>query len=308
MWGSWSFKLASQAAEALAVLDKSLFLPPAELIEALAVGRYDVSGDFSPGLGVKSGLVSKLVNELVGCASLSQGWSFDVNSAYLAIRDSNIGVLGVRELVGSWAIIQAAGLHLLFDVKPLLSRGLSYYNGSVIELSSSVVCLNARNCFVKIGSLMGGGRYDNFLKAGAGVGCSFGVTRAVDYYTCLKRNFCGFNRLAIICVCWWHTSSFDEGLMKSLCSLSALGFRLKLVAGVQFGSAIRRAKDCDLLLYRSGNGWICKNLIKRRRLQSKLQATVLWRELFIDQFWVSDCRCDLEVVEMSRACLRFGRC
>ncbi|MFP3038527.1 MAG: hypothetical protein ACKERG_02790 [Candidatus Hodgkinia cicadicola] len=114
----------------------------------------------------------------------------------------------------------------------------------------------------------------------------------------MKRNFRGFNRLAIICVCWWHTSSFDEGL----CSLSALGFRLKLVAGVQFDSAIRRAEDCDLLLYRSGNGWICKNLIKRRRLQSKLQATVLWRELFIDQFWVSDCRCGLEEVEMSRAC------
>ncbi|MFP3038526.1 MAG: hypothetical protein ACKERG_02785 [Candidatus Hodgkinia cicadicola] len=63
-------------------------------------------------------------------------------------------MLGVRELVGSRTMIQAAGLHLLFDVKPLLSRGLSYYNGSAIELSSSVVCLNARNCFVKIESLM----------------------------------------------------------------------------------------------------------------------------------------------------------
>ncbi len=286
------------------MLDKSLFLLPDDLILALAVGRYDVSGDFTPGLGVACEVVSGLVNMFVGHAKVVSSWSFDVNSAYLAVKNSNVGELGIRELVGLWAMIQAVGLQQFVDVKPFLSRGLSYYNGSVLELGLNVVCLNARNRFVKIGSLMGGGRYDNFLKTGAGVGCSFGVTRAVDYYGCLRRKFDGFGKLPVICVCWHQASSFDGSLGRSLCLLSALSFKLKLVAGARFGTAIRRADGCDLLLYRNAGGWICKNLVKRRILQSKIKTSVLWRQLFIDQFWVSDDLCKLEIVRLvhSRWC------
>src|SRR5690606_34075543 len=64
----------------------------------------------------------------------------------------------------------------LIDFNPVLARGLSYYTGAIFELHVNNVA---------IGSLGGGGRYDNLtgvfgLKDVSGVGFSFGVDRIYD--------------------------------------------------------------------------------------------------------------------------------
>lgn len=65
-------------------------------------------------------------------------------------------------------------LHAEFD--PTLARGLSYYTGSIFEVKINNI---------KMGSVCGGGRYDNLtgifgLEGVSGVGISFGVDRLYD--------------------------------------------------------------------------------------------------------------------------------
>jgi histidyl-tRNA synthetase len=88
--------------------------------------------------------------------------------------DSEIGLKGVEELtfiIDSFKNIKLKSAKLEIDVT--LARGLDYYTGAIIE----VVANN-----VKIGSIGGGGRYDNLtgvfgLDNMPGVGISFGFDR-----------------------------------------------------------------------------------------------------------------------------------
>ncbi|WP_422358705.1 histidine--tRNA ligase [Reichenbachiella sp.] len=90
---------------------------------------------------------------------------------------SEIGLKGVSETEEILNYLQAYDLendHLELDLT--LARGLSYYTGTIFEVKANGV---------KIGSITGGGRYDNLtgvfgLKDVSGVGISFGVDRIYD--------------------------------------------------------------------------------------------------------------------------------
>ncbi|SDD44058.1 histidyl-tRNA synthetase [Algoriphagus faecimaris] len=90
---------------------------------------------------------------------------------------SEIGMQGVRELEEVFEIMQSMGEDLS-HVEPdmVLARGLSYYTGAIFEVKVNQV---------SIGSVSGGGRYDNLtgvfgLTGVSGVGFSFGVDRIYD--------------------------------------------------------------------------------------------------------------------------------
>ncbi len=85
---------------------------------------------------------------------------------------------GLQELAEVYDLLQASGFkqfdHLEFD--PTLARGLSYYTGCIFEVKINNVTM---------GSVSGGGRYDNLtgsfgLPGVSGVGFSFGVDRIYD--------------------------------------------------------------------------------------------------------------------------------
>jgi histidyl-tRNA synthetase len=85
---------------------------------------------------------------------------------------------GLNELAEVRDILQASGFaqfeRLEFD--PTLARGLSYYTGCIFEVKINNV---------QMGSVSGGGRYDNLtgsfgLPGVSGVGFSFGVDRLYD--------------------------------------------------------------------------------------------------------------------------------
>ncbi|AGA80268.1 histidine--tRNA ligase [Echinicola vietnamensis] len=93
------------------------------------------------------------------------------------LATSEEGLKGVAELEEVFSLLEGFGenqAHVVFDV--VLARGLSYYTGAIFEVKVNNV---------SIGSVSGGGRYDNLtgvfgLEGVSGVGFSFGVDRIYD--------------------------------------------------------------------------------------------------------------------------------
>jgi len=90
--------------------------------------------------------------------------------------DSQIGTQGLQELKKLLDLLQKAEIksEVIFDLT--LARGLNYYTGAIIEVKSADV---------SIGSICGGGRYDNLagvfgMEGVSGVGVSFGADRIYD--------------------------------------------------------------------------------------------------------------------------------
>ncbi len=92
-------------------------------------------------------------------------------------QNSEIGQNGIAELKQVWTYLSAFGIsenNIELDIT--LARGLSYYTGAIFEVKA---------LDVQIGSITGGGRYDNLtgtfgVPGLSGVGISFGVDRIYD--------------------------------------------------------------------------------------------------------------------------------
>lgn len=93
------------------------------------------------------------------------------------LKESVIGQKGIDELKEVFQYIERIGLQkgrLEFDIT--LARGLNYYTGAIFEVKADGV---------KMGSICGGGRYDDLtaqfgLKDVSGIGISFGADRIYD--------------------------------------------------------------------------------------------------------------------------------
>ena len=99
------------------------------------------------------------------------------------LAQSEIGLKGIEELQFVFDQVNALGLikaELEFDIT--LARGLNYYTGAIFEVKANGV---------KMGSICGGGRYDDLtglfgMKGMSGVGISFGADRIYDVLTELE--------------------------------------------------------------------------------------------------------------------------
>jgi histidyl-tRNA synthetase len=83
---------------------------------------------------------------------------------------------GISELRTLFAYIENSPLTCDVELDLTLARGLNYYTGAIIEVKSKDV---------SIGSICGGGRYDNLagvfgMEGVSGVGISFGADRIYD--------------------------------------------------------------------------------------------------------------------------------
>ena len=93
------------------------------------------------------------------------------------LKGSDIGMTGIEELKTVIAQVTRLGLNrgrLEFDIT--LARGINYYTGAIFEVTADNV---------KMGSICGGGRYDDLtaqfgLKDVSGIGISFGADRIYD--------------------------------------------------------------------------------------------------------------------------------
>lgn len=93
------------------------------------------------------------------------------------LDSSETAIRGVSELEQTIQLVDQYGLvDSQVELDPTLARGLSYYTGAIFEVKANGV---------SIGSVSGGGRYDNLTGAFgmpglSGVGISFGVDRIYD--------------------------------------------------------------------------------------------------------------------------------
>ena len=97
------------------------------------------------------------------------------------LASSETGMLGVAELREVISGVESIGLRATLDLDVSLARGLNYYTGTIIEVKAKDV---------EIGSITGGGRYDNLtgvfgLPGVSGVGISFGADRIYDVLNAL---------------------------------------------------------------------------------------------------------------------------
>ncbi len=89
---------------------------------------------------------------------------------------SETGLKGLDELEELFGLIDAAGVKSPVEIDLSLARGLNYYTGAIFEVKA---------LDFQIGSICGGGRYDNLtgifgLPDMSGVGISFGADRIYD--------------------------------------------------------------------------------------------------------------------------------
>ncbi len=92
------------------------------------------------------------------------------------LSGSEAGMKGISELKTLFSYIDNKELSGSVEIDLTLARGLNYYTGAIIEVKSSDI---------SIGSICGGGRYDNLagvfgLEGVSGVGVSFGADRIYD--------------------------------------------------------------------------------------------------------------------------------
>ena len=92
------------------------------------------------------------------------------------LAPSEVGLKGVEELSTLFSLIAGAGVRQQVEIDLSLARGLNYYTGAIFEVKA---------LDFQIGSICGGGRYDDLtgifgLPGMSGVGISFGADRIYD--------------------------------------------------------------------------------------------------------------------------------
>ena len=92
------------------------------------------------------------------------------------LKNSEIGIKGIDELEYILNKIDTSPLRSGLEIDLTLARGLNYYTGAIVEVKA---------LDVEIGSITGGGRYDNLtgvfgMPGISGVGISFGADRIFD--------------------------------------------------------------------------------------------------------------------------------
>ena len=115
--------------------------------------------------------------------TLPEGKENDPKAKLASLREylagSEIGLKGVAEMEEIFDELSIVNCQLSIDLDLCLARGLNYYTGAIFEVKA----LDAQ-----IGSITGGGRYDNLtgifgLPNVSGVGISFGADRIYDVLT-----------------------------------------------------------------------------------------------------------------------------
>lgn len=129
---------------------------------------------------LERGLTSEDIEKINPILNLKGSIDEKIFSLKKLFSDSQIGQNGISELEEVFQNVKLLNLSLDLDFDITLARGLNYYTGAIFE----VKCKD-----VKMGSIVGGGRYDNLtgifgMPDVSGVGISFGADRIYD---CLEE-------------------------------------------------------------------------------------------------------------------------
>lgn len=168
-------KVLSGIAEAIGEPDKIVDI-------TVAIDKIDKIGIDNVNEELRSkGIPEKAIETLRPLLTLSGSNEQKMAVVADVLKDSETGLKGVEELKTVMTAFNDRGHICELDLDFSLARGLNYYTGTIIEVKAKDVA---------IGSITGGGRYDNLtgvfgLDGISGVGISFGADRIYDVLNAL---------------------------------------------------------------------------------------------------------------------------
>jgi histidyl-tRNA synthetase len=130
--------------------------------------------------GISNSIINK-IGSIIGVIDKSN--SEKVEFLHSILLGSPVGLEGISELTQLLDLLGTIKISsdVIFDMT--LARGLNYYTGAIIEVISKEI---------NIGSVCGGGRYDNLagvfgMEGVSGVGVSFGADRIYDVLSAMNK-------------------------------------------------------------------------------------------------------------------------
>ncbi len=125
---------------------------------------------------ITKGLSPQAISNLQPVLQLKGNYETKLAELRNLLSQSETGMKGISELHTLFSYIKNSSLMCDVELDLTLARGLNYYTGAIIEVKSKDV---------NIGSICGGGRYDNLagvfgMEGVSGVGISFGADRIYD--------------------------------------------------------------------------------------------------------------------------------
>lgn len=166
-------KILSGIAETIGAADKIVDI-------TVAIDKIDKIGIDNVKVELREkGLAENAIDMLTPILELSGSNEEKLNVMSDFLAASETGMKGIEEMRTVIGGIDAVGHKAEMEVDLSLARGLNYYTGTIIEVKA----LDA-----EIGSISGGGRYDNLtgvfgMPGLSGVGISFGADRIYDVMT-----------------------------------------------------------------------------------------------------------------------------
>lgn len=166
-------KILSGIAEVIGEADKIVDITVA--IDKLdKIGLENVNKEL-----LEKGLPQEAVDKLQPILNMAGSNREKLDVLRTVLAESEAGMKGVEETTTILDLCDAAGVELNIELDLTLARGLNYYTGAIFEVKA---------LDVQMGSITGGGRYDNLtgifgMPDVSGVGISFGADRIYDVLT-----------------------------------------------------------------------------------------------------------------------------
>ena len=166
-------KILAGIAEVIGAPDKIIDI-------TVAIDKLDKIGIDAVNTELKErGLLEDQISKLQPILNLSGTTLEKLTALKTILANSGIGLKGVEEMEIVFDELSIVNCQLPIELDLCLARGLNYYTGAIFEVKA----LDAQ-----IGSITGGGRYDNLtgifgLPNVSGVGISFGADRIYDVLT-----------------------------------------------------------------------------------------------------------------------------
>ena len=169
-------KVLSGIAEVIGAPDKIVDITVA-IDKIDKIGLENVNAEL-----LEKGLSQDAVDALQPLLTLSGSNEEKLATLSTLLASSEVGMKGVEELRYVLSNSEAQQPKGVVELDVSLARGLNYYTGTIIEVKAKDVA---------IGSITGGGRYDNLtgvfgMSGTSGVGISFGADRIYDVLNTLE--------------------------------------------------------------------------------------------------------------------------
>lgn len=192
------------------------------------------------------------------------------------LASSEIGMKGIEELEFILDRIDKVVLHAELELDLTLARGLNYYTGAIFEVKA---------LDVQIGSITGGGRYDNLtgvfgMEGVSGVGISFGADRIFDVLNQLDlypKN--ALKKTQLLFINFGQTEA--DYLLPFIAQLRAIGIRIELypeAAKIKKQMSYADAKNIPFVAI-VGETEMAENRVTLKNMITGEQRMMIWDEL-----------------------------